>query len=1138
MKKIISVLMSVLLITLSVADGFYVLAIEDNASKLDAFAEGLIKMIRNYDNKPEEDIEDEDSEIEIDLPIEYTNNSMSQFYSGSDTDTTPEEDNDDFSTARLIIKSKQKIDYQGAVDCISGYKNLYVLQFETPEKAKIAYDYYNNLDSVEYVEPDVIMSATNEDEFEIPDFNPDIFDEVSDEALSWVSQEIGFESIKEELSSRIQREVMVAVIDSGVDTDHEYLEGRLLESNVNLSSTGDPDSCEDDYGHGTHVTGILADNTLDNVKIKPYKVLNNEGKGTISLIAVAVDMAVADGAQIINLSLSAEGDNQTLRESIESAVENGVNVVVAAGNNGVNLNNRTFTPACIEAAVTVSAVDKNFKLSSYSNYNKTIDIAAPGDNIMSSYLNNTYSLLSGTSMAAPQVAAGFAVVRSVYLNKSAAEVEKMVKEYAIKVEEKEGENKYGAGIIFLKYILQAIPRTASVQFSVVEGNFDKPFTLTLSCLEEDAVILYAINMDGETELGYLNGTKYSSPIKVSETTKITAVAISKGKLFSIPVTYSYKRLFASDDEKYEINSSGIITDYYGIDMDIVVPEKIRGITVKGIGQNVFKNDNVVRSVSLPETVTRIYANAFYGCTNLETVTGSGINQVDASAFQISTIKSFPVNQLVKIGSGAFSGCNNLETIDLSNAETVESSAFENTKNVGEINNSTIKTIGKFAFRNSDVTKVNLSKATTIGEGAFAQCRELEFFEAEQLNVVAKDLFKECTKLVTAKFPSATTLNNDAFYNSSIRFIDLPEVTKLNNNTFAGCSKLRVISLPKVEKIGSNTFRDCQKLNTVFMPMLQSLDYTEFANCESLKSLWLPKVKTVSSSAFVNSHIEYLQFDAVEQIANLPSTLVGLVLPSTVKSISATTPETDFIVYGFTGTFAQEYADNVERQFCAVPSLVYEMPQQVSVDYKFIYAYALGYNCTYQWYENDTVSNEGGTPIEGANKFFYEPNREDGAVAYYCVITSNDGISETVFVTAPVENAFEYREADYTEYQKLLSFAESIDRKLYTEESLSLLDEILSVDISGYSLAEQSFVDEHISAIEKAIELLELAFKYGDINDDGVISLVDARMALQAVSQTITLSETQTIATDVNKDGKISLIDARMILQAVAGVIEL
>lgn len=1145
MKKFISVLISAILITLSVADGFSVFALEeDNASQLDSFATNLVNLIRTYDTPKDNEEDSDDNDIEIDLPITYQETEKLDFYGENNTESSNNSSeykfDKRFASGRLIVKSKAQIDLQGAIECVSGYKDLYILQYDTYLNAQKAYDYYQSLDTVEYVEPDItrVMQLDEDTDIGIPEINPDIFEDVSDEALSWVSKEIGFDDIKEELAEKIKREVIVAVLDSGVDTDHEYLEGRLLPNDINLSSTGEENSCEDDYGHGTHVAGILADNTLDNVKIKPYKVLNNQGRGATSLIAIAIDMAVADGADIINLSLSAEGDNRMLSESVNAATEQGVNVIVAAGNNGADLSKKIYSPACVESAVTVSAVDKNLKLSSYSNYNGPIDIAAPGDNIMSSYLNNTYTLLSGTSMATPQVAAGFAIVRSVYPDKSAIEVEEMIKEYAIKVEENEGENKYGAGVLFLKYILQVLPRTANVIFSVEEGNFNDSFKLTLSCPEEDATILYAINLDDDIELGYLNGAKYKNPITISESTKITAIAISKGKLFSMPVTYSYERIFESEEDKFEISSSGIITDYNGKDMDITVPETIRGIKPKALGPDVFKNDHVVRSIHFPDTVTRIYSNAFFGCSNLETVTGNGITQVDANAFQISTIKSFPFGHLTKIGSYAFSGCNNLESIDLTNVVTIDANAFENTTNIGEIDSESIQTIGKFAFRNSDATKVNLPNLTSLNEGAFAECRYLEFLSAELLTTVGKGAFKDCISLVTVKLSNAQTLNNDAFYNSSIKFIDLPKATTVGNNVFAGCANLRTVSLPKAEKLGTNAFRDCELVSVVHLPTLKSLDYSVFSGCKNLKSLWLPKVKNVSSGAFQNTFIEYLQFDVVETIQGLPDTLKGLVLPSVVKSISASTPSTEFIVYGYEGTYAQEYANSVNKEFRAVPSVVYDMPQQVKVDYKFIYAYAFGYNCTYQWYENDTVSNEGGTPIEGATKFFYEPNREDGAVAYYCVITSNDGVTETVFVTAPVENAFEYREADYTEYENILCVVENLDRKLYTEDSLKLLDDILLVDISGYSMAEQNLVDEHVFAIEKAIELLEFAYKLGDIDSDGAITLIDARMALQAVSKTITLNDVQTLAIDVNKDGAITLIDARMILQVVAGVIEL
>ena len=1144
MKKILSIFLSLMFLILSVADGFSALSLAYvDSSNLNTFASGLAEMIRTYDieNDAEEDAESSDTDIpDIDYPIVYEGieNEINNFYSSGfyeiANDEEPNIETKDFSTCRLIVKSKKKIDYQGAIDCISGYKDLYILQFDTDFNTEKAYDYYQSLDYIEYVEVDRICSVESEEDGGIPNINPEIVvgGNVTGEALSWISEEIGFESIREELKERALKDVTIAVLDSGVDTDHEFLVDRLLPNDVNLSSTGATDSCEDDFGHGTHVAGIIVDNTPDSVKIKPYKVLNYDGKGSTSLIAIAVDMAVEDGADIINLSLTAEGHQQMLEDSINEAVKQNVNVIVAAGNNSANLSKKTYSPACVESAVTVSAVDKNHKLSKYSNYNGTIDIAAPGDNIKSCYLNNTYSLMSGTSMAAPQVSAGYAIVRSAFPDKTAEEVEEMIERYAIKMEENSGENKYGAGILYLKYILQIIPRTASVQFSVVKTEFNKAFKLTLTCPEEDSIIFYVINGEDGVEIDFVTGTKYSEPITIGDSTKITAVAISKGKAFSLPVTYEYTRVFETEDEKYDISSSGLITNYAGNDMDIVVPDKIRGITVKGIDADAFKNDHVIRSVHLPDTATKIGKNAFYGCSNLETVTGNGLTTISDNAFQISTIQSVPFNQITSIGKYAFSGCNNLQNVDLSNVTTISASAFENAQGLGEIELTNAKTVNSFAFRNSDVTKVNAPVLTSLNEGVFAECRSLEFLKAEEVFNVSKSAFKDCSALVTVRLPKATNIANEVFYYSSIRFIDLPEATKLGNNAFCGCEQLRVASLPKVEKLGTNAFINCKMLSVLNLTSLSSIEYSVFSNCESLKSLWLPNVKTIGSNVFQNTYIEYLQFDTVEKIGNLPSTLIGLVLPSTVTSITATTPPTNFIVYGFNESYAQQYAEQVNKEFKPVPCVIFEMPHQVSVEDRFIHSYAIGYNCTYQWYENDVVSNEGGTPIEGATKFFYEPKREDGAIAYYCIITSNDGTNENVVVTQPIENAFEYREADYTEYNNMVEIANSIDRKLYTEDSLELLDDILALDVSGYSLAEQDLVEEQTFAIKKAIELLEYAFTTGDINNDGNISLVDARMVLQAVAETISLTEIQTLAADMNGDGTITLVDARMALQAV------
>lgn len=1204
MKKFLSVLLSMLMIILSVVHGFSVFAIEtDDKTELSNFADALVNLVRTYDQgnseisdefvDTEDNLSDSDNIIDS-FPITYsqTNNDTAEFFTndvtvkvynnsniltvnhqGEEYSVVADENvqiTDDganvpveelfesfgyqvqqysdyvvvkhaFASKRIIIKSETPVeDVFGAVDCISGYKDLYIFQYDDILVAKEAYEYYSTIDEFEYVEPDIVrIMQTVEPVAEIGDFDAaDYYYEVRDKALSYVSEDIGFEAVKDKLAQRVLNEVTVAVLDSGVDSDHELLVDRILPNDVNLSSTGDKNSCEDDYGHGTHVSGIIVDNTLSNVKIKPYKILNNQGKGSTSLIAVAIDMAVADGADIINLSLSAEGENKILTESIDAATENGVNVIVAAGNSSKDLSAEYVSPACIDSAVTVSSITKNHILSSYSNYNGPIDICAPGDNVKSSYLNNTYTLMSGTSMAAPQVTAGFAIVRSVYEDKTASEVEEMVEEYAVKLVETEGQNHFGSGLVYLKYILEKLPRAADVEFSVEGGEFNNTFKLALSCPEEDATILYVLNGGEDINIGYLNGEKYKTPLTISVTTKVSAVAIVKGKMVSNVKSYEYIRSDKTEEDFYDIDSSGMILGYVGNQTDLVVPDTIRGITVTGIGSNAFKNSDKIHSVTLPITATRIASSAFYGCTNLETVSGEGITRVDANAFQISTIKNFPFSQLTRIGSKAFSGCNNLQNVDLSNVKTIESSAFENAQNIGAVDLTNIQSIAKFAFRSSDITSVNLPETVILNEGVFNGCKSLTSVTAEKCITIGKNCFQNCISLSQLNFPVATTICTDAFYNTALKSVNFPLVNIVQSNAFTGCSILKAISLPEVETLDNNAFFNCAKLQFAYFPKLKTINNYVFSGCSALKSLWLPSVTTISNSAFNNSNIEYLQFDSAKTIADLPESLQGLVLPTVTESITAETPTGDFVVYGFKDTFAETYATEKQKEFKELPAIVYELQSIVNAEEKYIIAYALGYNCTYQWYKNDTLSNENGVAIEGATKFYYEPSRDDGAIAYYCVITSNDGLSENTITTSYIENAFEYREADYTEYNEVMQSVENLDRSIYTPESLAVLDEIANMDISGYSLAEQGLITEHIASINTALGMLEYLYTLGDVNDDGKISIIDARIVLQAISMDNELETVQGLSADVNKDGNVSLVDARIILRVAIGLEEI
>lgn len=127
-----------------------------------------------------------------------------------------------------------------------------------------------------------------------------------------------------------------------------------------------------------------------------------------------------------------------------------------------------------------------------------------------------------------------------------------------------------------------------------------------------------------------------------------------------------------------------------------------------------------------------------------------------------------------------------------------------------------------------------------------------------------------------------------------------------------------------------------------------------------------------------------------------------------------------------------------------------------------------------------------------------------------------------------------QDADYTAYTAAAEQAKAIDRSLYSDASLAVLDSALAANVQNLTLAEQATVDMQTEAILQALAALTPRYTAGDINNDGRITAVDARWALQAASGTRSLSESQTLAADVNGDARITAVDARWILQAASG----
>jgi subtilisin family serine protease len=223
----------------------------------------------------------------------------------------------------------------------------------------------------------------------------------------------------------------IAILDTGIDFSHPDL--NIYAQKTFVSGTS---SANDDNGHGTHVAGIAAakDNGYGVVGVAPgarlwdIKVLDSTGSGFISDIVAGIDFIAQyySMVDIVNLSFGCQCKSYALDSAINNAVGKGMTFVVAAGN--AHTDASTFSPANNPNVIAVSAIADNDgrcggvgpsttygrddSFASFSNYGSTVDMVAPGVNILSTYKGNTYAYMSGTSMAAPHVAGAAALYKA------------------------------------------------------------------------------------------------------------------------------------------------------------------------------------------------------------------------------------------------------------------------------------------------------------------------------------------------------------------------------------------------------------------------------------------------------------------------------------------------------------------------------------------------------------------------------------------------------------------------------------------------------------------------------------------------------------------------------------------------------
>lgn len=244
--------------------------------------------------------------------------------------------------------------------------------------------------------------------------------------------------------------VIVAVVDTGVDSDHPDLANNIISGYNVIDGTI---KAEDDQGHGTHVAGIAA-GVINNSKgitgvsgkskIMPVKVLDSQGSGWTSDIAEGIIWAADHGARVINLSLGGPSYDRVLEEAINYAYGKGSLVVAAAGNS--NTSDPSY-PAAYNNVVAVSAIDSGSNRASFSNYGTYVDITAPGVNIYSTTYDGAYGYKSGTSMACPFIAGAAALIWSHNVSMTPSQVESILESTAFDLGYVGKDANFGYGLV-------------------------------------------------------------------------------------------------------------------------------------------------------------------------------------------------------------------------------------------------------------------------------------------------------------------------------------------------------------------------------------------------------------------------------------------------------------------------------------------------------------------------------------------------------------------------------------------------------------------------------------------------------------------------------------------------------------------
>ena len=1046
MKRAISILIAFVIAMSSALTGFAVYAEEEKESKgINNFIDGIVELTHEYDKGKEFVAPEEDETAQIQA---FSARNSEEVTDSTETEYTLQ----DFQTARLIVRANGNFDKCGALEDVSGFEDFHILQYESPEAAMDAYGQLQKEKNILEVDLDLVCTYCG---YESSPDDPDIIQK--DEFLNdWSRDRTQSKRLQEYLAGADipMKKIIVGVVDTGIDYNHEIFKGRVERTYFNVSSSGNADDEMDSeaFYHGTTVSSIIVNNSPKNVKVAVYKVGDGENL-TVTAISAGL-LAAIEKCDIINTSLTSLSDVSLIRKCVLKAYSKNIPVFACVGNSG-----RIEThaaPANIPECIAVSATDFNNATTFMNTLTLNSDISAPGEHIAVAIPRNRYARFSGTSYSAPCAAALGAILKSTNPEITVDEIDTRLKGTSFDVkrynESQSSQGRFmnnyhslwdGVGMIQFCNALGLEKLAAPNEINLKDKVYVGEQTCTITCPDEDAIILYTT--DGMYP-ALENANVYTEPFQITQCTRIRAVAYyADGGYYSDEVETTPRIQYTDSDDNFEITNDGIVTKYNGNISDLYVPETINGIEVTGFSKGAF---NTVIGLTLPESVTEIPVSAFAKNSTIEFVRGEGIVTVKSGAFSQSNIMyvEFPV------------------------AECIQDQAFNLAAKfcVGYFPN--VKIIEGDAFSYSRIISFYGPEVQEIDDSAFGQCSRLEKVYFPQCTIINEiwgnnGVFDSCSRLVSVEMPLITNLTAYALNDTAILKADFPYIKTIEEKAFYNCFELKYVNMPALLTVPKQAFGS-YGVNPIAKPRFFRFD----------------SITQIEKDAFGKYLTARIELSHLETAQSLPQTEGCIIsMPSTFRECTEDTKGRNYTVYGTKGTYAEQWANENGHTFIEVSqdtAVLTQLPEKYTDADGVLTADVIGFNRTYQWYGSFTADNTAGTPIDGATDKDFNPIDYPAYPYYYCVVTSTDVGYDPIEIRTNVTENTTYQSADYTEYNKAVEQANALNRDNYVD--FSKVNEALSVDISNLPVKDQALVDAQTVAIINAIN--SLVYKSADYTE--------------------------------------------------------